>query len=92
MGGLTAVFGAIVTLTIFCATCIFHLGRLTARVDSLEKSPPLRDRLEALETWRLTMRQDMREISDILEGVGQELKRLSTIIEERTDRRNSQRD
>jgi uncharacterized protein (UPF0335 family) len=44
-------------------------------------------RVEELERWRNNMRQDMHEISDKLEGMGEELKHLVTLIEERTDRR-----
>ena len=71
--------GVTVTLAIFTATAIFHMGRLSARVDALEK-------------WRETIRLDMHEISEILQSVGEELKRLSTVIEERTERRIKTRD
>lgn len=84
---IVGLLGITVTLAIFTATAVFHLGRLTARVDAIEKNPPLKDRLEAMEKWRETIRHDMHEISDILERVGQELKHLSTLIEERTERR-----
>lgn len=66
--------GAIVTLTITTAAAIFRLGHVVARV-------------EALEEWRKTVRADMHEISECLGHVGEELKRLSTLIEERTERR-----
>lgn len=73
------VIGILLTLSIFLANVIYQTGRLSARVEEIER-------------WRLTIRQDMHEISDILVSVGNELKRLSTLIEERTDRRNSLRE
>lgn len=68
-----ALIGIVVTLAIAVAGVIFRMGHQSARIEELEK-------------WRATMRQDMHEISDNLEHVGQELKRLSTLIEERTER------
>jgi hypothetical protein len=70
--------GALLTFSIFLATVIFHTGKLSARVDALEK-------------WRWTMRDDMREISDIITNMTTELKRLATLIEERTERRENPR-
>ena len=69
-----AALGVLLSFSVFLATVIYNTGKLSARVDALEK-------------WRWTMRDDMREISDILQAVGKELERLATIIEERTERR-----
>lgn len=66
--------GVTVTLAIFTATAIFHMGRLSQRVHELEE-------------WRKRQHQDMHEISDLLTEIGAELKRLATVIEERTERR-----
>lgn len=44
--------------------------------------------MDEFERWRGTIRQDMREISDILTNMKSEFERLSTLIEERTDRRD----
>jgi hypothetical protein len=66
--------GVTVTLAIFTGTAIFHMGRLSQRVHELEQ-------------WRIRQHHDMHEISEILTGVGAEIKRLATIIEERTERR-----
>lgn len=68
-----ALVGAVVTLGIFVATVIFRMGHQSARIDELEK-------------WRNSIRLDMHEISDKLSTVGEELKRLATLIEERTTR------
>ena len=79
---LIGVLGVLVTITIFLATAIFQLGRQSGHHGA---------RLEALEAWRGTIRQDMHEISDNLKSVGEELQRLSTLIEERTERRQEDR-
>lgn len=70
-----AALGVLLSFSVFLATVIYHTGRLSARVDTLEK-------------WKLTMREDMHEISDILSNMKAELERLSTLIEERTERRD----
>lgn len=83
MGSMTqwifGLLGVTVTLAIFTSTAIFHLGRLSQRVAELED-------------WRKRQHADMHEISDLLTDIGAELKRLSTIIEERTERRNFSRE
>jgi len=66
--------GVLLTFSIFLANVIYRTGHLSARVEELER-------------WRLTVRQDMHEISDILTNMTSELHRLATLIEERTERR-----
>lgn len=65
--------GALVTLGVFLITVIFRVGHVSARVEELER-------------WRISIRADMHEISDKLELVFVELKRLTTLMEERTAR------
>ena len=65
--------GALVTLGVFIITVIFRVGHVSARVEELER-------------WRISIRADMHEISDKLELVFVELKRLTTLMEERTAR------
>jgi hypothetical protein len=75
-----ALVGAVVTIGIFVTGVIFRMGHQTARIEQLEK-------------WRDSIRLDMHEISDKLSIVGEELKRLGTLIEERTHRvRHSDQD
>lgn len=71
---LAALGGAMATLAIFMAGVVFRIGHQTARIEELEK-------------WRMSMRVDIHEISDKLVLVGEDLKRLGTLIEERTQRR-----
>ncbi len=71
--------GVLLTFSIFLANVIYRTGHLSARVEELER-------------WRLTIRVDMHEISDLITGMTSELKRLSTLIEERTERRTSLRE
>lgn len=73
-----AALGVILSFSVFLSTVIFRMGQLSARVEALEK-------------WRWTMRDDMREISDILTQMRAEFERLSTLIEERTERRDRPR-
>ncbi len=70
---LGAIIGAVVTLGVFTANVIFKMGHQTARIEQLEK-------------WRDSIRVDMHEISENLFAVREELKRLGTLIEERTHR------
>jgi hypothetical protein len=70
--------GSLVTIAIFTGTIIFRMGHQAARIEELER-------------WRLSIRQDMHEISDALESVRIELRRLGTVIEERTERRERDR-
>lgn len=71
---LWTIIGILLSFSVFLANVIFKMGRMDARVESLE-------------AWRLTIRQDMHEISAILTNMTKELGRLATLIEERTDRR-----
>ncbi len=48
-------------------------------------------RVEALERWRVDIRNDMHEISDKLTEMTEAMQRLSTLISERTERRGSER-
>jgi len=73
-----AALGVLLSFSVFLSTVIFKMGQLSARVEALEK-------------WRWTMRDDMREISDILTHMRGEFERLSTLIEERTERRERPR-
>ncbi len=75
---LLALIGSIITITIAMVGVVFRMGHQSARI-------------EALEQWRGTIRQDMHEISDTLRMVGEELQRLGTLIEERTNRRQEER-
>lgn len=68
-----ALVGSLVTLALFLAGAIFRMGHHSARIEELEK-------------WRATIRIDMHEISASLEAVAVEMKRLATLIEERTQR------
>lgn len=67
-------FGVALTLAIFIANVIFRAGHNSARIEELER-------------WRLSMRVDMHEISEKLERQTTEISRLTTVIEERTERR-----
>lgn len=69
-----AIIGILLTFSIFLANVIYRMGHISARVEEIER-------------WRLTIRADMHEISDVLEKVRVELKHLSTVIEERTEKR-----
>lgn len=62
-----------VTLALFLGGVIFRMGHQSARI-------------EALESWRGSIRQDMHEISEKLEAVGVDLRHLTTLIQERTTR------
>ena len=50
------------------------MGQIAARVESLEK-------------WRADLRHDMHEISEKMGEITEELRRLHTLVEERTERR-----
>jgi len=73
-----ASLGVLLSLCVFVATVIYNTGKVASRVEALEK-------------WRWTMREDMHEISDILTRMQNELHRLTTLIEERTERRGDRR-
>ncbi len=71
--------GVLLTFSIFLANVIYRTGHLSARVEELER-------------WRGTIRADMHEISDCITAMTAEVKRLATVIEERTERRTFGRD
>ena len=73
MTWLIGLTGSIITVAIFTGTIIFRMGHQAARIEELER-------------WRTSIRQDMHEISDALDAVRVELQRLGTTIEERTNR------
>ena len=77
--GIYTIIGILLTFSIFLSNVIFKTGHISARVEALEK-------------WRIDIRNDMHEISDELKNMSTALKELSTLIEERTDRRIIQRD
>jgi hypothetical protein len=68
-------FGAFITVFIFTLTNTFRAGHIVARIEELEK-------------WRSSIRVDMHEISDKIESMTAAMEKLTTLIEERTERRN----
>ncbi len=75
MNALTvAELSLVITFSIFLSNVIFKTGHIAARVEELEK-------------WRGSIRDDMHEISDKIATVNESLKELKTVIEERTERR-----
>ncbi len=73
-----ALVSILLTFAIFLINVTYKAGNVSARVDELEK-------------WRINIRQDMHEISDRLGNVDNTLKHLTTLIEERTERRERTR-
>lgn len=71
---LVALVSAFSALFISTLTLFYHFGRIAAKVQSLEE-------------WRLSIRQDMHEVSDKLESVSNGIQSLKTLIDERTERR-----
>ena len=74
-----AVVGILLTFALFLAGVIYKLGHMAARVEELER-------------WRGRMLATMHEVSESINSMTLELKKLSTLIEERTDRRLEQRE
>jgi uncharacterized protein (UPF0335 family) len=72
----TEAVGVVAGVAMFLVGIVFRMGHHAARIEQLEQ-------------WRTSIRLDMHEISDRLGLVGEELKRLTTIIEERTQRNHS---
>jgi len=68
------ILGLILTFALFISQVIFKLGHHSARLEELEK-------------WRGAIREDMHEISDQIKALTQSHEKLSTLIEERTERR-----
>lgn len=71
--GWTAV-GVLLTFSIFLANVIYKTGHLSARVEELER-------------WRMDVRKDLHEVSDNINEMKNAVERLTTVIEERTERR-----
>lgn len=74
-----AILGSTITLGIFVAGVIYKMGHHAAR-------------LESLESWRANVRLDMHEISDKLDLLSNQMVNLTTLVEERTDRRVNKRE
>ena len=70
-----ALFGSLITIGTLVITAVFNLGKHAARIEELER-------------WRNSIRVDMHEISDKLELLSKQIVTLTTLIEERTDRRD----
>ncbi len=70
--------GTIVSIVSLTIGVVFRLGRSDAR-------------LEALEDWRRSIRDDMHEISEQMQALGKAMTALTTIMEERTERRKVDR-
>jgi hypothetical protein len=68
------ILGLVITFSVFISQVVFKLGHHSARLEELEK-------------WRGSIREDMHEISEKLEILNQNMKTLTTLIEERTERR-----
>lgn len=68
------IIGFCLTVLLFLFSVIFKTGHVAARVEELER-------------WRVNVRQDFHEVSEQLGEVAVALKQLTTIIEERTERR-----
>ena len=71
--GWTAI-GVLLTFTIFLSNVIYRTGHLSARVEELER-------------WRVDVRKDLHEVSDNMSELKNAVERLTTVIEERTERR-----
>jgi len=76
---IAGLFGAVVTIGIFAVTNAFRMGHHSARIESLE-------------SWRISVRFDMHEISKELEMISNQITNLTTLIQERTERRISDRE
>lgn len=69
-----ALLAIVVTVALFFAGVIYGMGKHSSR-------------LESLEVWRANIRLDMHEISDKLDLVMIKVDRVTTLVEERTERR-----
>jgi hypothetical protein len=74
VAAVAAVVGVILSFGAGLVHVTFRSGRLDARIEELEK-------------WRTAVRGDMHEVSDELKALTLEVRKLATIIEERTERR-----
>lgn len=75
---LWTIVGLLLTMATLIASVLYRVGHMAAR-------------LEELERWRASVRQDLHEVSDRLEEQTNAIERLTTLIEERTDRRTTTR-
>lgn len=73
-----ALIGGITSAGVTLGGVVFHLGKLSAKVESLE-------------AWRGNIRNDFHEVDHKLEDLANEVGRLGTVIEERTERRTALR-
>ena len=76
MNYISALIGVSVTILLAVLGLFFRTGHLVARI-------------EALERWRMTMRDDMHEVSDEITKTCRLVDTLHTLICERTERRRS---
>jgi hypothetical protein len=74
-----AILAVCVTVLLAVIGLFFRAGHLAARVEELER-------------WRVNIRGDMHEISDVLEQLGRKVENLATLIRERTFRRRASDD
>ncbi len=70
--------GTIVSIVSLTIGVVFRMGRSDARLDALEE-------------WRHSIRSDMHEISEQMQILGKAITALTTIMEERTERRKVDR-
>lgn len=77
--GWVAVITLCLTFAVLLGQCLYKVGHISARVESLE-------------AWRVNVRNDLHEVSDKLESMALAINGLRTVIEERTERRLSVRD
>lgn len=69
---------AILAVCVTVLLAVFGLFFRAGRIDS---------RVESLELWRVNMRNDMRDISNMMEKIGKQITNIETLISERTERR-----
>lgn len=73
-----AILAVSVTVLLAVLGLFFRAGKIDARVESLE-------------LWRVNIRNDMRDISNILERNSKQLQNVETLLVERTERRTMPR-
>lgn len=74
---------AILTVMATLMIAVFGLAFRAGKLDS---------RVEALEVWRGTIRNDMHEISDQISALSIQVANVEILIRERTDRRSLTRE
>ncbi len=75
MSAWVGIVGLALSMLIAYGSLAYRLGHQSARV-------------EAIERWRVNMRDDMHEISDKISEMTAAMEKLSTLINERTERRD----